>query len=370
MPKFLNTIYQITQSAPATPSTGGVLYASGSSVFFKNTTGTEYNLTGSKGYIQIIEYTSSGTWSKPANVKYVKLAAVGAGGGGGGGARDAVTNAVGGGGGGAGGQISVVFYNASDIPAGTYTASVATSANRGAGRATTNGAGTAGSSGGTTSLVSASRTLITAGGGGGGTGGGQGGAFAQGGANSLSATLLNVLPFRIVGNAGGRYSTTPQAATPYLGITADTANQARSGFRGTGGGGAGGGITAAGGLQNGASGSGIYLIDGTVFTSGSPGTGGSTPANSGSNGGSNVVTAASLLSFSGSATVTSSYGFGMGGHGAGGGNAAGTVNGGKGGDGGYFGAGGGARDAVTNAVGGGGNGGSGSSGLCIITEFY
>ena len=76
-----------------------------------------------------------------------------------------------------------------------------------------------------------------------------------------------------------------------------------------------------------------------MFTSGSPGTGGSTPANSGSNGGSNVVTAASLLSFSGSTTVTSSYGFGMGGHGAGGGNAAGTVNGGKGGDGGYFGAG-------------------------------
>ena len=64
MPKFLNTIYQVTQSAPAIPSTGGLLYTSGSSIFFKNTTGTEYNLTESKGYFILREYTSSGALPK------------------------------------------------------------------------------------------------------------------------------------------------------------------------------------------------------------------------------------------------------------------------------------------------------------------
>lgn len=368
MPKFLNTIYQVTQSAPATPSAGGLLYASGSSIFFKNTTGTEYNLTESKGYFILREYTSSGTWTKPSDVKYVKIAAVGAGGGGGGGARDAVTNAVGGGAGGAGGQISIIFRNAADIPAGTYTASVASTTNGGAGRTTTNGVGTIGSAGGTTSLVSASVTLITAGGGGGGGAGNTGGGFAAAGTNSPSATLLNTLPFRIIGNGGGRYSTIPRDASPYPGIDISQ-NQVRSGFRGTGGGGAGGGITAAGGLQNGASGSGIILVNGTTFLSGSPGTGGSDPAYSGSNGGSNVVTAISLLSFSGSATITSSYGFGMGGHGAGGGNAAGTIGGGKGGDGGFFGAGGGGGGG-SRANSNGGNGGSGGAGYLVILEYY
>ena len=44
MAKLLNTTFLVTQSAPATPSSDfGTLYASGSSLFFKNNNGINYN---------------------------------------------------------------------------------------------------------------------------------------------------------------------------------------------------------------------------------------------------------------------------------------------------------------------------------------
>jgi len=374
MPKFLNNAFLVTQSAPSTPTAGGVLYASGSSIFFKNSTGTEYNLTGSKGYVLVTEYTQSGgVWNVPSDAKYVKFVAVGGGGSGAGGARRAVAAAaIGGGGGGAGGEISIVWYPIASIPSAPqgYAITVSGVTNGGAG-ATTNGSnGTVGTIGGTTSLISGSVTLIRAGGGQPGTAGSSTGAVAGGGSNATPTGIFQQGPLIFIGQNGGgcnaqigRNAGSVGATTPQF----DGDYHARNGYRGTGGGGGGGGSTATPTAQVGGSGSGVYLTNGTLFISGSPGAAGTT-ANSGSNGANNVVTAASLFSFSGSAVVTSSYGFGGGGHGAGSGNTAGTLTGGRGGDGGYFGAGGGGGGGAYNQNGG--RGGDGAGGYLAILEYY
>jgi hypothetical protein len=369
MPKFLNNAFLVTQSAPSPPSSGGSLYANGSSIYFKNSAGVEYNLTGSKGYISVTEYTTNDTWTTPTDAKYIKIVAVAGGGSGGGGGRNSINSAIAGGGGGQGGDISTVFYPINSIPPGTYTVTVSSITPGGAGRTGTNGSGNNGAIGGTTSLVSASVTLITAVGGTGGTGGSTAASIA-GGNRGATSGLLNFGPFRMVGMGGGRCAS-------YQGFVASfssTANvlsgdyHARNGIRGTGGGGGGSGLTTTTAL-NGASGSGVWsLISGSLIISGFPGIAGSSPANSGSNGASNVVTAASLFSFSGSAVVTSSYGFGGGGHGAGAGNTGGTVAGGKGGNGGYFGAGGGGGGGAWAQNGG--NGGDGAGGYLAILEYY
>jgi len=367
MPKFLNTIYQVTQSAPATPSAGGLLYVTQSSIFFKNTTGTEYNLTESKGYFILREYTSSGTWTKPSDVKYVKIAAVGAGGGGGGGARNTSGLWGGGGAGGAGAAASIVFYTASLIPAGTYTITISAGTNGGAGRTTSAGAGTVGSSGTATTLISASVTYIIAAGGAGGGGGSistNGSAF--GGASTVGNVPLLKGPFRITGIGGGNNQTGVARVPTYVQNSVVTNYHARNGFVCCGGGGAGGTVTAAA-TNNGASGSGIYLINGTLYTSGVPGRGGVSP-NSGSNGVNNLVSLISLLSFSGSATITSSYGFGTAGHGGGSGDLAGTIAGGNGGNASGFGCGASGGGGAINQNGG--NGGSGSGGYLAILEYY
>ncbi len=203
MPKFLNNAFLVTQSSPSTPSVGGVLYTSGSSIYFKNSTGTEYNLIGSKGYILMTEYTQSGgVWTVPTDAKYVKFVVVGGGGSGAGGGRRAVAaTAVGGGGGGAGGEISIVWYPIASIPFAPqgYTITVSGTANGGAG-ATTNGSnGTVGVIGGTTSLISGSVTLIKAGGGQPGIAGSSTGGVAAGGSNFQSASFFQSSPFTFIG---------------------------------------------------------------------------------------------------------------------------------------------------------------------------
>jgi len=373
MPKFLNNIFLVTQSSPSAPSSGGSLYTSGNSIYFKNSAGVEYNLTGSKGYMLLTEYTSSagGTWTTPTDAKYIKIVAVGGGGSGGGGGRNSVGSAVAGGGGGQGGQISIIYYPISSIPPGTYTVTVSPITSGGSGRTGTNGNGVAGTTGGTTSLASGFVTLITATGGGGGGGGLQTGGTTNGGAISPPPGLLNFGPFRMLGMNGGSCVTQQGFFATYIGATTALPNSdfhARNGTRGTAGGGGGSGLTAAPAVRSGGSGSGVWRVDGSLFLSGTPGIGGSTPANSGSNGISNVVTAVSLFSFSGSAVVTSSFGFGSGGHGAGSGNTAGTVVGGKGGNGGYFGAGGGGGGGAVGQNGG--NGGDGGGGYLAILEYY
>ena len=378
MPKFLNNAFLVTQSAPSTPSAGGVLFTSGSSIFFKTSTGTEYSLTGSRGYVLVTEYTQSGaTWTVPSDAKFVKFVAVGAGSGGGGGARRAVGTAVAGGGGGQGGTAAIVWYPIASIPAAPqgYTVTIGQGGNGGPGGTSAVNNGTNGALGGLTVLSSASVMLISASGGdaiGAGFGAGRGGTgatFVNGGNTQATSGLLRFLPFRINGMGGGFVSNyIGQLPTYASSVTIRSGDyHARNGIVGTGGGGGGSGFNTTTAFD-GASGSGVWGLNGVLLQSGSPGVAGSIPANSGSNGANNVVTAASLFSFTASVVVTSSYGFGGGGHGAGAGNTAGTVSGGKGGNGGFFGAGGGGGGGGWNQDGG--RGGNGGGGYLAILEYY
>ena len=79
MAKLLNTTFLVTQSAPATPSSGfGTLYASGSSLYFKNSSGTNYNLI-LAGSSSVSVFTGNGTWTKSNSIKYIKVVCAGGG---------------------------------------------------------------------------------------------------------------------------------------------------------------------------------------------------------------------------------------------------------------------------------------------------
>ena len=371
----------------ATPGTGSI-FASGSvpDLYFKNNLGTIFKLNDTGSYVKFYEWTGSAgsaqtaTWIKPSNAKYIKIAAVGGGGGGGGGGRNAGVgvNNVGGGGGGAGGQTAIIFYTIDQIPAGQYTVTVGTGGTGGGGAVTNSSNGTAGSSGGATSLVSGSVTLIQTTSVGGGAGGSAAGAAVAGGNPTVPTGVLPYGPFRIQGYAGARTinggttGTPAVVATTIISLPTGIADvyHARQ-LRLCGGGGAGGGITLAGPVPRaGGSGSGIELENGTVFTSGGGGLAGVGPG-AGGNGGDgvpNIVSMASLFSFSGSAIITSSYGFGTAGHGGGSNDAAETVTGGNGGDGISFGAGGGGGGGAWDQPAG--SGGDGGPGYLAILEFY
>ena len=365
MPKILNNAQFITMSAPATPTTGyGSVFASGSSLYFINSSGVISNLVGSSGggYSIIREYTGSATWTKPAGIYEIMVVCVGAGGGGGGGRCGALASNRAGGGGGGGGALAMARISTASLTGTTYSITVSNlGGTAGTGAGTTAGNGGNGFPGTDTVFYTGSTNLVLARAGVGGVGGTTGATQAGGGAGGSSITSIpSRLPFSLSGiiggngNQGGGAVGSNAALNAFDQVTVSSVTY----MSGISAGGAGGGINTSNGTTTGGSGSAIYNY-GNLIQSGSPGAAGSGAA--GSPGADNIVK--NLLLFSGSVETVNGVGTG----GSGGGSP-----GGAGGNGGNRGAGGGGGAGTTSgsAVPLGGNGGTGGGGLCIIVEYY
>lgn len=355
MAKLLNTASFVTQSAPATPSAGfGTLYASGSSLFFKNSSGTNYDLS-IVGSSSLTIYTSSGTYTynTGSGIQYIKVICVGGGGGGASGRiGNTSTNSVGGGGG-AGGNINIAYFSSASLTIGSYTVTVGAGGAGGGQRVgSANLNGLNGANGNSSSFALGSTFLLSGLGGGGGLGGSLS-AGGGGGTNTAptAPTVLNPYPpFYYSGVNGGPGSSLNAA---------NTISDAFNGSRVLAGGGAGGGVNTANASGSGSSGSAAYQYA-TLIQSGSPGLP-QTPRN-GDNG-ANIFDVANFALYYSGSNVTTGVLVGTGGHGG-----AGGVPSGRGGSG-------------SRAAGGGGGGGSrinstasaaglGGDGFVIIFEYY
>ena len=225
---------------------GSTLTINGNIVSYGNLNGTAIGQI-IAGSINFVAFTSSSTFTVPANVYKLKVTVIGGGGGGG---RTAYTNVGGGGGGGAGGGTIKVL---SVTPGWTFTVTVG---GGGAG-----GTSSTGSSGGN-SVFTGNGFTITANGGGGG-----GGGTATGGSGGAGGTCTGG-DINLQGGSGG-YGTPQDSGSfnagaggsgggaPFIGTSAgaNTAASANSG----GGGGGGGNANAA---RNGAAGgSGLVIVE-------------------------------------------------------------------------------------------------------------
>lgn len=365
MAKLLNTTFLVTQSAPATPSSDfGTLFASSSKLFFKNSSGTTYDLTtagGGGGYVNILTYTASGNYTPTPGVQYIKVICAGAGGGGGSGRVAGAGTTTPGGQGGSGGNINIAYFSSSALLGNTYSVNIGVGG-PGAARRTSNGllnglTGTTGlsSSFGTGSGASFVR-LLSALGGPGGLGAGQAGG-ATGNTVPTIAQVPNPYPPFYYSGVNGSIDT----AGP------TNANNAFNGSRFLAGGGTGGRIFGDNTPTAGGSGSAIFSYN-TLIPSGSP-----SAAASGLPGdnGAAVIDIAQLLFYSGS-NITTGIKVGTGGHGGGSGNRGVTplVSAGNGGSGSLAAGGGGGGGAAfgLNTVFS-GAGGLGGDGFVIIFEY-
>lgn len=371
MAKLLNTTLLVTMSMATPEGLGyGNIYASSSKLYFTSSLG-KFDLTDSSGYIIVREYTTGvSSWTRPSKAKFIRLLASGGGSGGAGGQKRtaALQTFSPGGGGGQGAHIVHVTYPIEAFTISSYTVTVGAGGNGGAGNSSLPGGTSApGLAGGTTSLANGANVMIRA----------TGGTFADAGSlgdnfvgttvfPSLGGCVPNVTPYVIrtyfhgnVVNGVGKNPSTRSNENSFANF------HAMNSICGNGCGGGGGGFSPA--IAIGGSGSGVY-VNGIPTALSPPGAAG-TGAN-GTTGLDDVLDIMNLFFFSGSNTVTSSYGIGSGGGAGAGGNLSGTIGGGNGGDGGTIGAGGGGGGACNTGSAAGGNGGSGGDGYLAILEYY
>lgn len=364
MSQVLRNLQFVTQSFAGTPSTGtGVMFASGSKLYFENATGSIFPL-GGPGYIIVREYTGSNpgggtltyTWNTPVNIKYIQVICVGAGGGGGSGrSQTGIAARTQGGSGGGGGAVARGFFDRRELTQPSYTISVG---GGGAGGASVSGVAT-GNTGTDGRYTTFGETMVSASGGFGGSGGPTN-SSRPGGPSGVATACRPGPAFAVSGGLGaGTSGTGPALATTNFFSTPLT-------HTATAGGGAGGGFEAVAPTSSysGSAGAGGFQWNTLQANGGSFGK----PATPGSD---NLVTAAVLLQFT-SSVFTTTYGLGGGGSGGDHRLSSVTATGYAGSNGGLYGAGGGGGGAI-NATSGtptSGAGGSGSSGLCIVVEYY
>lgn len=275
-------------------------------------------------------FTSSGTWTKPANAKKVRIFALGAGGGGGSGRKGAAASVRCGGGGGAAGAFVFGEFDA-DTLTSTVAVTVGAGGTGGPGITLNNTSGNDGVAGGDSTFGNYLKA--------------PGGSFGRAG-TAISGTAGTVSlgsssPWNFAQNAGG-----PASATGGVGTL-----PAASAWLAPNGGGAGGGITSGDAASNGTNGGAInsVICPSLVVTGGTAG------ASATANGGNGN-------------TGTIFYGVGIG---SGGGSSRGntTGNSGNGGNGGT-GAGGAGSGATVNDVGNTGAGGNGGNGWLIVETYF
>jgi hypothetical protein len=279
--------------------------------------------TGGMATSDVQIFTSSATWTKPANAKSVNIQLFGGGGGGGGGRKDntAATTKSGGGGGGGGSYLNVTVPES--VLGATETIAIGAGGTAGNAATGTTQSGGSGGAGGNTTFNS----LICPGGTGGT--GGVNGASPQG-VGILNAHNGGAAVISGTGNAGSPTGST--IVTQYGGA----------------GGGAGGSIAIAGTVGAGGSGGRSNVLG---FAGGAGG------ANTG------------VAGTAGTTNTSASTGLFAVGSGGGGGGAGLAVSGGAGGNGGFP-AGGAGGGGATETGATSGAGGVGGAGLAIITTYF
>jgi hypothetical protein len=291
----------------------------------------------------VTNFSTSGTWVKPAGITTVTVE-LWAGGGGGGSGRKADNN-PGGGSGGGGGAYVIRTFPASDISS-TVSVTIGAGGAGGSAQATNNTDGNVGSSGGDSTFSTYLTSYSGAGGAGGVSGAGGTSNFGTGGGGALSAGsgINGGEPTNNdIYNTSGAFGGGSGYATGSAGYGGGSGGAGRyftggiggSSFQGGPGGGGGGGWYSNGPLANSPGGAGGSTV-------GIGGGGGTAGAASGGTGGA-----------------------GSGRQGGGGGGANSSGAGGSGGVGGGFGAGGGGGGGANG--GNSGAGGAGSGGYCRVT---